>query len=78
MESGDSRKDFIFSTTSNIFGKSEISSSSFNKDDSSLNVFLDDGNSSVLAVRLKGSCVTFSNKVHILCDLWIYLICYLI
>ena len=60
MATGDSRKDYIFSTVSNIFGNAE---SSFKKDDDCLNTFLDDGNSTVLATKLKNGSVTFSNKV---------------
>ena len=52
MPSGDSRKDFIVATTSNYFGI-QSSDSVLNEVHSSkeLNIFLDDGNSPVLAAK---------------------------
>lgn len=66
--SGDSRKDFILTTTANYFAVPANDGALKNLPDSAaLNSFLDDGNASVLAGRLdpksRVKLVMFSNKV---------------
>ena len=61
---GDSRKDFVLTTTANFFGiapnDGEITK---NQNAPAINTFLDDGSASVLAARSEGKTVAFSNKV---------------
>lgn len=65
---GDSRKDFILTTTANYFAVPVNDGALKNLPDSpALNSFLDDGNASVLAGKLdpksRVKLIMFSNKV---------------
>jgi hypothetical protein len=68
MPAGDSRKEYLLSTTGNNFGISTSDSILASQHDASaVNSFLDDGNISILAARLEGKpdsrSIKFSNKV---------------
>lgn len=65
---GDSRKDYLLTTTANYFGVAVSDSSITSLADSrSLNNFLDDGNATVLAGKIEGKRINYYNKVLTTC-----------